>query len=84
MNKKRKILKKIIQGSKNIRFDDFVLLIESYDFKLARISGNHHIFINYQIKEIINIQNVKGEVKPYQIKQFLSLIEKYNLRMEDD
>jgi hypothetical protein len=29
-------------------------------------------------------QNVDGEAKPYQIKQFFSLMEKYNLKMEDE
>ena len=38
---------------------------------------------NKEINEIINIQNYKGEAKPYQIKQFLSLVEKYNLKMGD-
>jgi hypothetical protein len=31
--------------------------------------------------ELINLQNVHGQVKPYQIKQFLALVERYNLRM---
>ena len=41
--------------------------------------------INYRradITELINIQNVKGQVKPYQLKQFLSIVERYNLHME--
>ena len=41
------------------------------------------IFKNKNINELINIQNVNGEAKPYQIKQFLILVEKYNLRMEE-
>ena len=31
--------------------------------------------------QIINIQNRKRQVSPYQIKQFLTLIEKYNLML---
>lgn len=31
------------------------------------------------VKELLNIQNVNGEIKPYQIKQFLNIIKKYNL-----
>jgi hypothetical protein len=27
---------------------------------------------------------VNGEAKPYQIRQFLRLVEKYNLAMEDE
>lgn len=80
---KKKLLKKIVEGYKNVRFTEMISLMEAYGFKLARISGSHHIFVNPDIKEIINLQNVQGKAKPYQVKQFLSLIEKYNLQMED-
>ena len=53
-------------------------------FRLARINGSHHIFTHPEIKELVNLQNVGGQAKPYQIKQFLRLVERYDLRMEDD
>lgn len=83
MNKKN-LLKKIVQGYINVRFNEMIKLIEAYGFQLSRVSGSHHIFVNPDIKEIVNIQNVQGKAKPYQVKQFLSLIEQYNLQMEDD
>ena len=83
MNKKN-LLKKIVQGYKNVRFNEMIKLIEAYGFQLSRVSGSHHIFVKPDIKEIVNIQNVQGKAKPYQVKQFLSLIEQYNLQMEDD
>lgn len=43
-------------------------LLEAFGFALDRINGSHHIFIHPEIEEIINLQNVKGQVKPYQIK----------------
>ena len=36
------------------------------------------------IQELANFQDVKGEAKPYQIRQFLRLIERYNLKLEDE
>lgn len=48
---------------------------------MDRINGSHHIFKHHGVKELINIQNVEGKVKPYQIKQFLSIVESYNLKM---
>jgi predicted RNA binding protein YcfA (HicA-like mRNA interferase family) len=83
MSKKYKILKQALSGSKNISFNDAVLLIKAFGFILSRINGSHHIFIHPKIPELVNIQNVKGQTKPYQVRQFLSLIEKYNLRLED-
>ncbi len=84
VDKKRKILEKVLSGSKNIRFNEMVTLIEAYGFSLARISGSHHIFAHPEVPEIVNIQNKKGEVTPYQVRQFLSLIEEYNLSFEED
>ena len=82
MNKK-KVLLKLINNPANVKFQDFVLIVDAFGFVPARTKGSHNIFLNKEINEIINIQNYKGEAKPYQIKQFLSLVEKYNLKMGD-
>jgi len=82
MNKK-KLLARIINNQKNVQFNDFVTVIESFGFFRKRGEGSHNIFRKTNIAEHINIQNVDGKAKPYQIKQFLALVEKYNLRMED-
>ena len=81
---KRRLLQKILGGSKNIAFNDMIALVEAFGFRLARINGSHHIFTHPEIKEPVNLQNVGGQAKPYQIKQFLRLVERYDLRMEDD
>jgi len=31
----------------------------------------------------VDLPNVKGKAKPYQVKQFLALVERYNLHMEE-
>ncbi len=81
--KKRKLLKKILNNQRNVKFLEIKLLLESMGFKLDRINGSHQIFVNKSINEIINIQDIGGMVKSYQVKQFLKLIEKYNLKLED-
>jgi predicted RNA binding protein YcfA (HicA-like mRNA interferase family) len=80
---KQKLLKKILAGSKNIRFEEMVALVEAFGFRLVRVSGSHHIFIHPVVDELVNLQNVKGQAKPYQVRQFLRLVERYNLRLED-
>jgi predicted RNA binding protein YcfA (HicA-like mRNA interferase family) len=82
--KKRKLLEKVLSGSKNIQFNEMVTLIEAFGFRLSRINGSHHIFKHTEVPEIINIQNKKGKVTPYQVRQFLSLIEEYALTLEDE
>ena len=82
--KKRKLQKKILDGSKNVRFSDMVNLVEGFGFSLSRTEGSHHIFVHPDIPEQINLQEVKGEAKPYQIRQFMKLIEKHNLHLEKE
>jgi predicted RNA binding protein YcfA (HicA-like mRNA interferase family) len=85
VSKKRKLLEKVLSGSKNIRFDDFVTLLESFGFIMARISGSHHIFKHSKVQKSFPIQpQSNGQAKPYQIKQFLDLVEENDLKFEDD
>ena len=79
---KQKLIKQIYNNPKNVKFNDFVIIIEGFGFRRTRGEGSHNIFKHDSVNEIINIQNINGEAKPYQIKQFFSLVEKYNLKME--
>lgn len=81
--KKRKILRKILNNPQNVRFDEVVALVETFGFKFSRVSGSHHIFTHPDIKEIVNLQNVGGQAKSYQVRQFLKLIEKYDLELNE-
>ena len=82
MKDKKKLLQKIISGSRNVRFREAVRLAEAFGFRLDRISGSHHIFVHSEIPELLNLQNVAGKAKPYQMKQLIKIVEKHNLRME--
>ncbi len=59
-----------------------ITIVEAFGFQLSRVNGSHHIFENTTIGEQLNLQNKKGKAKPYQIKQFLQLVEQYNLTLE--
>ncbi len=83
MSSKEKLLQKILSGSRNVRFGDMVALVNAFGFRLSRTKGSHHIFTHPGIPELVNLQEVHGQAKPYQIKQFLNLIERYNLKLED-
>lgn len=82
--KKLKLLQKLLSGTMNVRFSEAVALAEAFGFQLDRINGSHHIFIHQDIPELLNLQNVKGKAKPYQIKQLLQLIEAHNLQMGEE
>jgi len=82
MMKKREIYTKIKENPKNVRFEDLCSAAELFGFKFKGGKGSHRIFVKEGIKEMLNFQNVKGWAKPYQVKQFISVIEKYNLLEE--
>lgn len=82
--KPRKLLEKILAGSRNVAFHDFCQLVEAYGFRRSRVKGSHHIFARSDISELVNLQCVNGQAKPYQIRQFLKLVEEYNLKMEGE
>lgn len=82
---RRKLLKRISEGAlRNVAFAEMRNLVEGFGFWLTRVTGSHHLFTHPAIPELINLQEVRGEAKPYQIRQFLRLVEQYNLRLEDE
>lgn len=80
----RKLLKKLLSSQANARFEDVCRLVVAFGFRLARTSGSHHIYVHPAIDELINLQEVNGGAKPYQVRQFLRLIERHDLRLEQD
>lgn len=81
--KTKKILQKALASPNNLRFTEVRALAEVYGFKLSRIKGSHHIFVHPEIQELVNLQEVSGQAKAYQVKQLLQLIERYNITSED-
>jgi predicted RNA binding protein YcfA (HicA-like mRNA interferase family) len=83
--KRRRLLHRLLDGHiQNVAFRDLRDLVEGFGFRLDRVHGSHHIFEHAAIVENLNLQDVSGKAKPYQIRQFLRLIERYALRLEDE
>jgi predicted RNA binding protein YcfA (HicA-like mRNA interferase family) len=78
----RETLEAVRRGSRNLRFRDVQRLLEALGFRLVRVSGSHHIFSATNIRELVNLQEVDGQCKPYQLRQIARLIERYNLDLE--
>ena len=82
--KKRKLLAKALTGSKNLRFTEAVRLAEAFGFRLSRVRGSHHVFAHPTLRELVNLQEVGGKAKPYQVRQLLDLVERYNLQLDGE
>ncbi|MEY6433448.1 type II toxin-antitoxin system HicA family toxin [Thioalkalicoccus limnaeus] len=67
-----------------MRFSEAVAIAEAFGFRLDRVNGSHHIFVHPKIPELLNLQDLKGKAKPYQVKQLLQLAEIHNLQLEDE
>ena len=81
---RRKLLRRLLDGRrKNVRFGDFTRLVEGFGFRLSRTSGSHHIYQRSGVTEALNLQSESGQAIPYQVKQFLDIVEKYDLRLEE-
>lgn len=78
MGQNRKLLLRILSGTQDssIRFVELQKLLEILGFSV-RIKGDHFIYTNQQIEEIINIQPLGDKAKPYQVKQVRNIILKY-------
>ncbi len=83
MKKKKELYEKLKNNPKNVRFTDLCKAAELFGFKVKGGKGSHVVYAHPGIKEILNFQNVGGKAKPYQVKQFLKIVERYNL-LEDE
>ncbi|MBK7357633.1 MAG: hypothetical protein IPI45_14195 [Saprospiraceae bacterium] len=50
----------------------------------VRIKGSHYIYYKESIQEIINIQEIGGHSKAYQVKQIREIIINYKLEIQED
>lgn len=80
-----KLLRRIAAGDHaNVRFADLTRLVEACGFELARVSGSHRIFAHPKIPSLLNLQEVAGMAKPYQVRQVHRLLERYDLYPEGE
>lgn len=62
---------------KNVKFEELCSLVESYGFRIDRVTGSHHIYKHPAFQGIVNIQKPHhgSDVQPRICKQALSAIE---------
>lgn len=85
MSKREKILRKLLRGSSDhsIRFDELCDVLTSLGFE-SRTRGSHHIFFRSDVEEILNLQPLGSQAKPYQVKQVRGIILRYRLAKADE
>ncbi|HWH31838.1 MAG TPA: type II toxin-antitoxin system HicA family toxin [Egibacteraceae bacterium] len=68
----------------NVRFADVVALMRWLGFDLVRVAGSHHVFAHPAVPELVNLQEVRGQAKPYQLRQVVALVQRYALSFEEE
>ena len=81
---KSKLFEELKNNLKNVRFTKLCKAAELFGFEFKGGKGSHRIYIRDGVKEMLNFQNVHGKAKPYQVRQLIKVIEKYNLLEEND
>ncbi len=80
--KREEIYQKLKENPKNVRFEELCRVAELFGFEFRGGKGSHRIFVKEGVREMLNFQEVKGKAKPYQVRQFINIIERYNLLEE--
>jgi predicted RNA binding protein YcfA (HicA-like mRNA interferase family) len=78
-----RLLQRLFSGAfNNVEFPDAQLLVGELGFIELRVSGSHHIFVHPGIPNQLYLQNHHGQAKPYQLRQLIALVRRYNLTIE--
>ena len=79
---KRETYERLKRHPTNVRFEEACKTAELFGFRFRGGKGSHRIFVRKGIRGMLNFQNVRGKAKPYQVRQFIKIIEKYDLLEE--
>lgn len=74
------LLRRIRADRHNVRFGDFIRLIEAHGFVFARQNGSHCIY-KHSCGATLVLQERHGEAKEHQIARFLEMADAYGLRL---
>ena len=84
MPKPREILAKVTSKKGQIRFRDFQKLLAALGFRLDRIRGSHHIYVNPKVTRVFSVQPVGSEAKPFQVRQLRDMIVEFDLKLDKE
>ena len=79
MSKREKLLAKIRNNPKEVRFEDLTKVLEWYGFELKRVKGSHHSFVRGQYN--LTVSRRTPHLRSYIVKQALQIIDELS---EDD
>jgi predicted RNA binding protein YcfA (HicA-like mRNA interferase family) len=70
-----------VQKGSRLSFSELCRLADAFGFQLMRTNGSHHIYQHPDVPGNLNLQPDGKDAKPYQVRQFLALINEHNLHI---
>ncbi len=83
MVKPSKLYQRLLATRASMRFRDFQRVLEAFGFTLDRISGSHHNYRHQLVPRPLNVQPRGNMAKPYQLDQFLDMVEEFGLEIDE-
>jgi predicted RNA binding protein YcfA (HicA-like mRNA interferase family) len=82
--KPARLLQRIIRdGVGPVDFEDLVKLVIAFGFQEVGGRGSHRVFARPDVRELVNLQEDKDQVKPYQVRQVVAVVRRYDLHLEE-
>jgi HicA toxin of bacterial toxin-antitoxin, len=82
MAKPAKLYQRLVESRSSIPFRDFQRILEAFGFTLDRITGSHRQYKHPRASRPLSIQPRGNMAKPYQIDQFLDIVQEFGLTMD--
>ena len=83
MVKPSKLYERLVATRGSMRFRDFQRVLEAFGFTLDRIKGSHHNYKHPLVPRPLSVQPRSNMAKPYQVEQFLDMVEEFGLTMDE-
>jgi predicted RNA binding protein YcfA (HicA-like mRNA interferase family) len=83
VTKPAKLYQRLLEGHRAIRFSEFRRVIEAFGLELKRVKGSHHVYGCAGLDRPLIVQPNGKDAKGYQIEQFLAMVAKHSLMLED-
>lgn len=82
--KPKATLARILAGTvTSVSFSNARKLLVALGFDELRVAGSHHIYGRPGVPEQLNLQDRGGQAKPYQLRQLVALVRRYDLTVEE-
>ena len=84
MTKLAKLYARILANPRGrISFREFERLLNAFGFEHARSTGSHRQYVHPMLTRPLPVQPSNKDAKPYQVREFLELVDEHGLYIEE-